>query len=239
MINLKQTFRVRQTLNRTLQHSQQAESRVTERSAEIAIACKRDLLALLSTWLLGIKSATDLSPADRSQMQSLTRSSLDTWLHLQGEAVRLATELKAAEGAEQEAEAALSRKAPFRAVTKAFADSETKAQIKGLQNNLAAAQKWRDDLSAALKQNVALRQGYAEKFLRDCLSRLDSLTLTQALGKQAAGMRDRMVTQVNALWVDHAKQQAEDFGKIANLFGHLHTVYRDASAPSPPRRPLL
>ena len=239
MIDLKQTFRIRQTLSRALQHSQQAESRAAERSAEIAVTCKRETLALLSTWLLGVKSAADLSPADRSQMQSLTRMSLDTWVHLQAEAERIAGELKAAEGAEKVAETALNRKAPFGAATRMFADSESRSQIKGLQNNLAATQKRHDDLSAALKQNVALRQAFAEKFSRDCLSRLDSLVLTQAVGREVAAKRDHMVAQINALWANHVKQQAEDFGKIANLFGHLHTFYQEASAPPPPRRPLL
>ncbi len=59
------------------------------------------MLLLLSKWLSELKSASDISEAERREMQSLTRMPLGTWVQLQSVALQIAKDLKEAEGKEK------------------------------------------------------------------------------------------------------------------------------------------
>ena len=229
MIDVNQAFRIRLVICKALQDSQKSEGRATERTADLAVTCKRELLSLLSAWLMGLKSATALTAAEHGEIQSLTRMPLDRWIQLQNEAERLEIDLKDAQGKEKEAEAALQKKTPFGSVTKAFADADSKRHIKVLQDGHAAAQRNREGVARALKQNVGKRQVLAETFFRDCLSQLDKLALTKVLGKEAAVIHGNMVAQTNALWAGHLKQQAKELDEVAKLFDSLRASYKDTS----------
>jgi len=86
-----------------------------------------------------------------------------------------------------------------------------------LENNVAAAQKHREDLSKQRGDNVKTRQALGEAFFRDCLRQWDKLALTRALGKETGVIRNRMTQETNALWMGHLKQQTEDLDQIAKL----------------------
>ena len=154
MIDVNQAFRIRLVICKALQDSQKSEAHATERTADLAVACKRELLSLLSVWLMGLKSTTALTAAERGEIQSLTRMPLDRWLQLQNEAERLEMDLKDVQGKEREAGSSLQKKTPFGSVTKAFADADSKRHIKTLQDGLAAAERSREGVARALKQNV-------------------------------------------------------------------------------------
>ena len=141
MLDFERNYRIRRAISQALQQSQKSESQAAERNRQIATQCKREMLLLFSNWLLGVNSAGAVSEAERQEIQSLTRVPLGTWTQLQTAAVQIAKDLKEAEGKEKEANAALQKKAPFGTATKVFADTESKMQIKDLQNAVASAQK--------------------------------------------------------------------------------------------------
>ena len=225
MIDIEQAFRIRRVICQALQQSQKSEGQATERTADLAVACKRDLLNFLSAWLIGLKSASALTAAERGEIQSLTRMPLDRWIQLQNVAEQVEQGLKEAQAKEKEAEAALQKKTPFGSVTKAFADAESKTHISALQNNLAVALRNREAVARTLKQNVEVRQALAETFFRDCLGQPDKLALTKVLGKEVAVIHGNMVAQTNALWTGHVKQQAKELDEVAKLFDSLRASY--------------
>ncbi len=227
MLDFERNYRIRQAISQALQQSQKSESQAAERNRQIVIPCKRELLLLFSNWLLTLNSANAVSEAERQEIQSLTRVSFGTWIQLQIAAVEIAKGLKEAEGKEKEATAALQRKAPFGTATKMFADSESKIQIKDLQNAVASAQKYRENMEAKLKQNVADRQTLGEAFFRDCLKHCDKITSTKAFGREAGAILGRMSKETNALWVRQTKQHVEELDLLANLIATLRQSYTD------------
>ena len=175
MLDFERNYRIRRAISQALQQSQKLESQAAERSWQIAIQCKRELLLLFSNWLLALNSASAISEAERQEIQSLTRVSLETWTKLQTAAVQIAKDLKEAEGKEKAANAALQKKAPFGTATKMFADTESKMQIRDLQNAVASAQKHYENTTARLKQNAADRQTLGGLFFRDSLKNYKKL----------------------------------------------------------------
>lgn len=233
MINFERNYRVRRAISQALQQSQKSESQVAERNGQIVIHCKRDLLFLLSKWLLELNSASPISEAERKEIQSLTRVSLGTWVHLQASAVQIAKDLKEAEAKEKEAIALLNKKAPAGWATKMFADLESKTQIKSLQNDVRAAQRHCENTSAKFKQNVEDRRTLGEVFFRDCLKHCDELASTKALGREAGAILSRMSKETNALWVREVKQQAAELDQLAGFIASLRESYKDRSASTP------
>lgn len=234
MLDFERNYRIRRAISQALQQSQKSESQVAERNKQIVIHCKREMLLLLSKWLLELNSASTISEAERQEIQSLTHISLDKWLQLQAIATQTEKDLKDAEDKEKEARALLNKKTPFGTVTKMVADAESKMQIKALENNVAAAQKHREDLSKQRGDNVKTRQALGEAFFRDCLRQWDKLALTRALGKETGVIRNRMTQETNALWMGHLKQQTEDLDQIAKLIESLRENYKDT--PTSPSR---
>lgn len=233
MIDFERTHRIRRAICQALQQSQKSESQAAERNSQIVINSKREMVLLLSKWLLELKSASDISEEERREMQSLTRVSLGTWVQLQAAALQIAKDLKEAEGKEKEAVASLNKVAPYRTVTKVFAGADSKVQIKALQNNVWAAQKHCENLSAKLNQNVADRRTLGEAFFRDCLKHCDQLASTKSLGKEAGAILNRMSRETNALWVRHLKQHTEELDQIASLIAGLRESYKDQPVSSP------
>lgn len=227
MIDFERTHRIRRAICQALQQSQKSESQAAERNSQVVINSKREMLLLLSKWLSELNSASDISEGERREIQSLTRMSLGTWVQLQSAAVQIAKDLKEAEGKEKEAIAALQRKAPFGTATRMFADSESRMQIKALQNNVWAAQRHCENLSAKLKQNVNDSRTLGEVFFHDCLKHCDKLSSTKALGKEAGAILNRMSKETNALWVRHLKQHTEELDQIAGLIAGLRESYKD------------
>ena len=78
MLDFERTHRIRRVICQTLQQSQKSESQAAERNSQIIINSKREMLLLLSKWLLELNSASDISEEERREMQSLTRVSLGT-----------------------------------------------------------------------------------------------------------------------------------------------------------------
>ena len=233
MIDFERTHRMRRAICQALQQSQKLESQVAEHSAKIAVDCKRDLLIHLSAWLLGLKSPNALTVAERAEIQGLTQMPLGEWVQLQLDALETEKDLKEAEAKEKEAIALLDKMAPYRTATKMFAGAESKSQIKTLQNNVTAAQRQRESMSQALKKNVAERRKLGETFFRDCLRHWDKLASTQALGKEAGAILDRMTKETNAIWVNHRRQQREDLDPVAKVFENLHESYKDTPVAPP------
>jgi len=233
MIDFERTHRMRRAICQALQQSQKSESQAAELSAKTAVNCKRELLLLLSKWLLELNSASPISEAERKEIQSLTRVSLGTWIHLQASAVQIAQELKEAEAKEKDAIAALQKKTPFGTATKMFADTDSKMHIKVLQNNVAAAQRHYNNVSAKFKQNVEDRRTLGEVFFRDCLKHCDELASTKALGREAGAILSRMSKETNALWVREVKQQAAELDQLAGFIASLRESYKDKSVSTP------
>jgi len=132
MLDFERNYRIRRAISQALQQSQKSESQVAERNKQIVIHCKREMLLLLSKWLLELNSASTISEAERQEIQSLTHISLDKWLQLQAIATQTEKDLKDAEDKEKEARALLNKKTPFGTVTKMVADAESKMQMKFL-----------------------------------------------------------------------------------------------------------
>ncbi len=153
--------------------------------------------------------------------------SLEKWIQLQAVAVQMKEDLKSAESKEKEAIAALQQKAPYGAATKLFAGTESKTQIQILQADVTAAQKHRETLAAALRQNVSKRQTLGGTFFQDCLTQLDKLAATQALGKEVTKIVERMKADINAAWTGHQKEQMEEFIQMAGLVDTLRVSYKD------------
>lgn len=233
MIDFERNHRIRRAISQALQQSQKSESQAAERSKQIAIQCKRDMLLLFSHWLLELNSASTISEAERQEIQSLTRAPLGTWIQLQTAAIQIAKDIKEAEGKEKEANAALQKKAPFGTATKMFADTESKMQIRNLQNALASAQKHRENMAARLTQNAGDRRTLGEVFFRDCLKHCDKIADTKAFGREAGAILSRMSKETNALWVRQTRQHTEELDQLANLIAALRESYKDKPA-SPP-----
>jgi len=201
MLDFERNYRIRRAISQALQQSQKSESQAAERSRQIAIQCKQEMLLLFSKWLLELNSASAVSEAERQEIQSLTRVSLGTWIQIQTTTVQIAKDIKEAEGKEKEANAALLKKAPFGTATKMFAGTESKMQIRDLQNAVASAQKHRENMSARLKQNAADRRTLGDAFFRDCLKQCDKIASTKAFGRETGAILSRMSKETNALWV--------------------------------------
>ncbi len=227
MLDFERNHRVRRAISQALQQSQKSESQAAERNRQIAIQCKREMLLLLSKWLLELNSASTISEGERQEIQSLTRVSLATWIQLQTAAVQIATDLNEAASKQKEAIAALQKKTPLGMITKMGADTESKMQIKALENNVAAAHRHCENLEARLRQNVEDRRTLGEVFFRDCLKHCDKLASTKAFGKEAGAILSRMSTETNALWVRQTKHHTEELDQLANLIAGLRESYKD------------
>lgn len=234
MIDFERTHRLRRAICQALQQGQKLESHITERSEQIAVAGKRDLLLLLSNWLLELNPASATSEAKFRELQSLTQASFEGWIHLQAAAVQNEKDLREAEDKLREAEGAFKKKAPFGAATKLLAGAESKSQIRALDSNRETARRHRESLSRAIEVNVKNRQTLAEIFFRDCLKQREKLATTQALGKEAGAILDRMNQETNAIWVGHLKQQTEEIDRVAKHIEGLRECYKDAPV-SPPQ----
>ncbi len=233
MIDFERNYRVRRAISQALQQSQKSESQAAERNKQIVIQCKQEMLLLFSKWLLELNSASAVSEAERQEIQSLTRVSLGTWILLQTTMVQIAKDIKEADGKEKEANAALLKKAPFGTATKMFADTESKMQIRDLQNAVASAQKHRENMGARLKQNAADRRTLSEVFFRDCLKQCDKIAATKAFGKEAGVILSRMSKETNALWVRQTKQHMKELDELASLIATLRESYKDQPPSSP------
>ncbi len=227
MLDFERNYRIRRAITQALQQSQKSESAAAERNKQIAIQCKREMLLLFSNWLLALNSANVVSEAERQEIQSLTRVSLEMWIKLQTAAVQIAKDLKEAEGKEKEANAALQKKAPFGTATKMFADTESKIRIKDLQNVVASAQKHCENTSARLKQNVTDRRTLGELFFRDCMKYCDKIASMKAFGREAGAILSRLSKETNALWVRQTKQHIEELDQLANLIATLRESYKN------------
>ena len=233
MLDFERNYRIRRAISQALQQSQASESQAAERSKQIAIQCKREMLLLFSNWLLKLNSASAVSEVERQEIQSLTRVSLGMWIQLQAAAVQIAKDVKEAEGKEKEALAALQKKAPFGTATKMFADADSKMQIRDLQNASASAQKHRESMDARLKQNAADRRTLSEAFFRDCLKQCDKIACTKAFGREAEAILSRMTKETNAFWVRQTKQHLEELDQLAGLIAALRESYKNMPDASP------
>ena len=227
MLDFERNYRIRRAISQALQQSQKSESQAAERNKQIVIQCKRDLLLILSNWLLKLDVVSAVSEAERQEIQSMTRVPLGTWIDLQTAAMQIAKDLKEAENKEKEANAALQRKAPFGTATKIFADTESRMQIKNLQGAVASAQKNSENMSARLKQNVVDRQTLGEAFFRDCLKHCDKIAFTKAFGREAGAVLSRLSKETNELWVRQTKQHIEELDQLANLIAALRESYKN------------
>ncbi|MGI4791052.1 MAG: hypothetical protein ACRYFS_19675 [Janthinobacterium lividum] len=239
MIDFEQTYLHRKAVYRAVQQSQKSESQVAERIGKIAVAGKQELLLLLSAWLLELDTARPLSEAERAEVAGLSQMPLEKWVLLQGVADQIETDLKAAESEEKAALAAFQKQAPFGAANKLFAAGEKRAQLQALQDEAAIKQKRRESLSIALRQNSASRQALGKTFLRDCLSWLDTLSVSQIFGKEATAIISRMTGEIGEAWAGHQKQQMEEFSQMAGLVEALRESYKGMPEVLPQQAPAL
>lgn len=233
MLDFERNYRIRRAITQALQQSQKSESSAAERSRQLAIQCKREMLLLFSHWLLALNSINAVSEAERQEIQSLTRAPLGTWIQLQAAAGQIAKDLKEAEGREKEATAALQKKAPFGTATKMFADTESKTQIRGLQNAVVSAQKHCENTSARLKQNAADRRTLGKLFFQDCLKHCEKIASTKAFEREAGAILSCLSTETNALWVRQTKQHLEELDQLARLIAALRESYKNKSDAPP------
>ena len=127
----------------------------------------------------------------------------------------------------KEANAALQKKAPFGTATKIFADTESKTQIRDLQNAVASAEKHCEKTFARLKQNEADRRTLSELFFRDCLNHCDKIASTKAFEREAGTILNRLSKETNALWVGQTKQHLSELDQLAALIATLRASYED------------
>ncbi len=233
MLDFERNHRLRRAVTRALEQSQKSESLAAERSRQLAVRCKQELLLLFSRWLLALDAAGAVSEAERREVQALTRAPLGIWIQLQSAAAQIAKELNEAERKEKEAIAALQRKAPFGTATKVFADTESKMQIRELQNAAAAAQKHSENTAARLRQNAADRRTLGEVFLRDCLEHCNALASTKTFGREAQAILSHLSQETNALWVHYARQHLDEMDQLAALIAAL----RESCKPAPGTAP--
>lgn len=233
MLDFERNYRIRRAISQALQQSQKSESQAADRNRQIAIQCKQEMLLLFSDWLLKLNSASAVSGAECQEIQSLTRVSLGMWIQLQTAAVQIAKDFQEAEGKEKEANAALQKKAPFGTATKMFADTESKQQIRELQNAVVSAQKHCENTSARLRQNAADRRTLSDLFFRDCLKHCDKIASTKAFGREAGSILSRLSNETNALWVRQTKQYLEELDQLANLIAALRESYKNQPASLP------
>ena len=227
MIDFEETYLHRRSVYRAVQQSQKSESLIAERIYQFAVLGKRELLLLLSAWLLGLDAVKGFSGVERAEMEQVTSISFDDWIKLQGVAAQLGRDIIEAEARDQESKAALQEKTPYGVATVLFTDAESKTKIRTLQQSVAGTQKHREGLATALRQNEAKRRSLGEAFFRDCLSHLDLLAKTQALGNAVTAIIGRMNYDINAVWLQHQKQQTEEFVQMAELVETLRVSYKD------------
>ena len=59
MLDFERNYRIRRAISQALQQSQKSESQVAERSRQIAIQSKQEMLLLLSKWLLELRNCIE------------------------------------------------------------------------------------------------------------------------------------------------------------------------------------
>ena len=216
-------YQNRRTIFRLIQEGLKAESEVVKKIGDRAVFGKKEILLLLSAWLMELKSETSILDAERNEVQSITETSLHKWIELQSEAERITIKLKSAENDFSQEKIILSRKSPIPFISRAVANDTKRKEIDAISDSAKQARSHRDDLKNDLRRNETDRQVLAERFFRDCLQNLGQLAQTQALGAEVTKITSHMTADINTIWVQFQERQSQDLIKISNAIDELKT----------------
>jgi len=151
----------------------------------------------------------------------LTGASLSLWLRLQAVASQLEMDLAQAIDVEQTAQAAYERVAPSGYLSKLSADTPMKVRIEHLEAAVRAARTHRVSVEAKQGANDAERITLGDRFLRDCLARMDVLLGTRTFGTVANRILSAVAQEMNAAWQEHARQ---DTARLRDIAGTLRLL---------------
>jgi len=211
----------RQRILRTIQASQASESAALQRISQTALQGKAALLWSLSDWLLRLRATPQAGAALEREWAMLTGASLSLWLRLQAVASQLEMDLAQAVDVEQTAQEAYERAAPSGYLSKLSADTPLKVRIKHLEAAVRAARTHRVSVEAKQGANDAERITLGDRFLRDCLARLDILLGTRTFGTMANRILSAVAQEMNAAWHEHARQ---DNARLRDIAGTLRLL---------------
>lgn len=229
MLDFKQNYQNRRIILRAVQEGQKSESNVVQAVGERAIHGKRELLLLLSGWLMELKPGTKISSSERNELQALTEVSFDKWIELQKDAEQIMEELNNAEKQVAQASADKKMKAPMGFLSKMAAKDIQKQEIDKLAHVVKSAQLHCDEVKQKLKKIESDRQTLAETFFRDCFSNLKLVMATQALGTEVTEITNRMTIEINNIWGQFQEQQAHNLQEVSDAIDELRRGYTNAS----------
>jgi hypothetical protein len=225
VLDISNTYRDRKEMYQLIQKSQSKESTALKRMGEIATRYKSEILLLLSNWLLDLKQ--DKADVDFLQRDwdGITKISFHQWVQLQKQAQDLGTELRAAQAAEQRADADYKSRAPLRFVSEWFAEASEKQRIQELQAIVATASQKREQVERKLNENIAQRKRIGRQFLRDSISSLDTVYATKTLGGRAREIMDKMARDLDAAWTAHVQAEKPAMSRLSFLVDDLRKSY--------------
>lgn len=212
-------FAARKAIYDTVQTSQSEEHHVIARMGEVSINHKRQLLELLSTWLLSQRQRT--VPTTSQNLIAATGISLSEWCTLQREANDYTPRIADARSAERAAEQAYWAKCPYGKITEWFGDDANSPEISRLAQDVRAKRSHRESLEASLNANILRRQQIGEQFLRNALQNLDAVCEQDAIGRQAQQIMMQMSTQMKAAWEPCNRREQQ---RVADMIDSLRTI---------------
>ena len=212
-------FAARKAIYDTVKTSQLEEHHAIARMGEVSIDHKRQLLELLSTWLLSQRQRT--VAVSSQNLLAATGVSLQEWCTLQREADDYATKIAAALGVEKVAEQAYWAKCPLGVVTQVFASNENAPEISRLKNDADAKRSHRQSLESSLKTNVSRREQIGEQFLRNAMQNLDAVCEQDTIGRQAQQVIAQMSAQMKAAWEPCNNREKQ---RVADMIDNLRTI---------------
>lgn len=212
-------FAARKAIYDTVKSSQSEEHDAIARMGEVSINHKRQLLELLSTWLLSQKQRT--VPVSSQNLLAATSISLQEWCTLQQEADGYVSKIADARKVENEADQAYWAKCPFGAVTELFADNNNSPEMSRLKQDAQAKRSHRESIEASLNANILRRQQIGEQFLRNALQNLDTVCEQDAIGRQAQQIIAQMSTQMQAAWEPCNKREQQ---RVTDMIDNLRRI---------------
>ena len=218
----QKAFNQRRQIYLAVQEIQRLEHEVFKRISDSTTKRKRELLEILSAWLLDQKSE---SPNHR-QVEMLSGCPMRTWLDLQRASVPLQDEVNRCTAEARVAENEYNTAAPLRIVSEWTADGERKTHLQQLAatKNLKIAN--RDMATRRMDENIEARQVFAKQFLRGCLSELGQLSTTNVFGERARRVVGELATAVADEWRNHVQANSAAVASIENNIQQLRQIYR-------------
>lgn len=205
-----------------MQQCQTEEAVAINKMGAAALTAKLRILELLSQWLSSLKRSHQ---TDVQEMEQFTTIAFEQWIELQSFAQEMETEVKAALEKEKGTSADYYAVARLGHASKLFADAAKKSQIKDLEYHSTTARQHREHLQRKLNENITQRQAIGERFLRDCIDQIETLSSTKTFGAQVTTILEGMTNDANTVWESHIKQQKEHLAQVSSAVDSLVRGY--------------